>query len=316
MEQYGQMIGLLLPVLHILCCVLVYLGIKTGVLHVKMYLMAPVIFIPLWGLLCVLILHFQVGIQGKAKKDIGAGRLKNREEVYKSIFVENEDEKNVVPIEEVLILNTPDLRRNMIMDILNDDPSEYLELLRQARMNEDVEVVHYATAAMAELEKEYDLTLQKMEQRYSASPDDPRILEEYCEFLSRYLERGAQGQMEVMQRNQYVQLLQKKLEHKLEQKTCVQLIENYLQLEDYSKAREVLEIMEQNWPDQEAYWRLRVQFYARQRQGRELLETLKEMEKQHIYLSTEGKEELAFWQQSIEREDKSEDKQALEDIPV
>ena len=36
------------------------------------------------------------------------------------------------------------------MDILNDDPSKYIELLEKARMNEDVEVVHYAITAMDE----------------------------------------------------------------------------------------------------------------------------------------------------------------------
>ena len=35
-----------------------------------------------------------------------------------------------------------------------------VELLKQARMNEDVEVVHYAITAMVELSKEYDLYRQ------------------------------------------------------------------------------------------------------------------------------------------------------------
>ena len=46
------------------------------------------------------------------------------------------------------------------MDILNDDPSKYIELLEKARMNEDVEVVHYAITAMVELSKDYDSKLQ------------------------------------------------------------------------------------------------------------------------------------------------------------
>ena len=316
MSQNGLILGLLLLTFHILCCVFVYLGIKTKLLHVKMYLIAPVICIPIWGVLCVLILHFQIGIHGEVKKEVGVGRLKVREEIYKSVFVENEDAKNVVPLEEALIINDPDLRRNMIMDMLNDDPSEYIELLHQARMNEDVDVVHYATTAMAELQKEYDLKLQKLEQRYSTHPDDPKILNEYCEFLCRYIEQVGEGQMEVMQRNQYAQLLQKKLEHKLEQKTCVQLAENYLKLEDYGKAKEILDIMKKNWPKREEYWLLKTQYYAKQKRGKELLETVREVERQHIYLSTEAKEELAFWQQSIERENKSEDKRVLEETPV
>ncbi len=60
-------------------------------------------------------------------------------------------------------------------------------------MNEDVEVVHYAITAMVELSKEYDFRLQKMEKLYAASPDDPEILEQYCDFMEEYLNQGDSG---------------------------------------------------------------------------------------------------------------------------
>ena len=72
------------------------------------------------------------------------------------------DEK-IVPLEEALLINKPGVRRELIMDVLNDDPEEYMDILKQARMNEDVEVVHYAITAMVELSKEYDFRLQKLE---------------------------------------------------------------------------------------------------------------------------------------------------------
>lgn len=53
-------IELLLLLLHAICCVAVWLGIRTQVLKVKKYLMFPVIFVPFWGVLCVLLLHFQI----------------------------------------------------------------------------------------------------------------------------------------------------------------------------------------------------------------------------------------------------------------
>ena len=46
-------------------------------------------------------------------------------------------------------------------------------------------------------------------------PDDPAILEEYCDFLKEYLSQGfAEKQMEQIQRNQYTQLLLKQLDQK------------------------------------------------------------------------------------------------------
>ncbi len=40
--------------------------------------------------------------------------------------------------------------------------SNVVALLQQARMNEDVEVVHYATVMLAELHKEYDLRYKNL----------------------------------------------------------------------------------------------------------------------------------------------------------
>ena len=72
-----------------------------------------------------------------------------------------------------MLLNQPGVRRKLIMDVLNDDPGEYMELLKKARMNDDVEVVHYAITAMVELSKDYDYRLQQIERRYARQPEDP-----------------------------------------------------------------------------------------------------------------------------------------------
>ncbi len=61
-------------------------------------------------------------------------------------------------------------------------------------MNEDVEVVHYAITAMVELSKEYDYRLQRVGKEYPNDPDDPVILEEYCDFLKEYLSEGLSGE--------------------------------------------------------------------------------------------------------------------------
>lgn len=184
-------LGVFLILLHIVCCVLVWLGIKTHLLKVKKYLMALVIFVPFWGTVCVLLLHLQMLTRRDNRIEPGVEKLRVNEEIYKNIFQAVSDtDKKIVPLEEALLINEPGVRRELIMDVLNDDPEEYMDLLKQARMNEDVEVVHYAITAMVELSKEYDFCLQKMEKLYAASPDDPEILEQYCDFMEEYLNQG------------------------------------------------------------------------------------------------------------------------------
>ena len=182
------------------------------------------------------------------------------------------------------------------MDVLNDDPEEYMDLLKQARMNEDVEVVHYAITAMVELSKEYDFRLQKMEKLYAASPDDPEILEQYCDFMEEYLNQGIlEAQMEREQRERYIRLLRQKLKVKTTLSTCVHLFQNLMKTGDYVQAKEILGLMDQKWHRKEEFWILKIRYLAERKKGAELQQCLRQMKEEQIYLSSKSKEVLAFW---------------------
>lgn len=290
-------LGVFLILLHIVCCVLVWLGIKTHRLKVKKYLIALVIFVPFWGTVCVLLLHLQMLTRRDNRIEPGVEKLRVNEEIYKNIFQAVSDtDKKIVPLEEALLINEPRVRRELIMDVLNDDPEEYMDLLKQARMNEDVEVVHYAITAMVELSKEYDFRLQKMEKLYAALPDDPEILKQYCDFMEEYLNQGIlEAQMEREQRERYIRLLRQKLKVKTTLSTCVRLFQNLMKTGDYVQAEEILGLMDQKWHGKEEFWILKIRYLAERRKGAELQQCLRQMKEEQIYLSSKSKEALAFW---------------------
>ena len=153
--------GVVFIIFHIICCVLVWTGINSHLLKVKRYLILPVIFVPVWGMICVLLLHFQIFFHQDKKREIGIEKMKINEEIYRSIIAPKEEsDRNIVPLEEVLLIDEAAMRRDLLMNVLNDDPENYIDMLKQARMNDDVEVVHYAITGMVELSKEYESRLQ------------------------------------------------------------------------------------------------------------------------------------------------------------
>lgn len=294
-----DIIGFLFIILHIIWCILMWMGIKTHLLKVKRYLIFPVIFVPVWGTVCVLFLHFQIFFHKDNKREIGIEKMKINEEIYRSIIVPKEEsDRNIVPLEEALLIDEAGQRRDLIMNVLNDDPKNYIDMLKQARMNEDVEVVHYAITGMVELAKEYENKLQKIEYRYAKEPENQHIISEYCDFLEEYLSQGLlEGQMEMVQRNQYIKLLQQKLKYKEDLHTYVCLIENQMKMKQYEQVHKCLERMDEKWHRNEEYWMLRIRYCVEQKLGVELKETLKQIQQENIYLSAEGKEKLAFWQE-------------------
>ena len=89
-------------------------------------------------------------------------KLRVDDELHRSIRVEDRaGTAATVPLEEALILDTAEQRRKLILSVLTEDPVQYYDLLQQARMNDDSEVVHYAATAMAQISKQADLALQQ-----------------------------------------------------------------------------------------------------------------------------------------------------------
>ena len=42
-------IGITALVIHLIICILIWLGIRTGFLKVKMYMLSLAVFVPVWG---------------------------------------------------------------------------------------------------------------------------------------------------------------------------------------------------------------------------------------------------------------------------
>lgn len=283
--------------LHVLCCILVLAGIVFKILKVHKYMFFVALCLPFWGLLIVLILHFQVLIKGDGKRNIDVEKMKLDSEIYKSVTVDDKNSSfTVVPIEEALLINTAKERREIIMNVLNDNPKEYIEFLQKAGNNDDTEVVHYAVTAMVEISKENDYTLQQFDRKYSADPDNYGLLSEYCDFIWRCLDQKLmQGQVEIMNRNLFADLTRKKLEMGGEISDYVRLAENYIRLENFTEAGETIRRFEEQWKDSEALILLKLQYYASLGKGNEIKALISDIDKRHIYLSAAAKEAIAFW---------------------
>lgn len=126
--------------------------------------------------------------------------------------------------------------------------------------------------------------------------EDPVVLDEYCDFMEEYLQQGLlEKQVEHMQRNQYTQLLQKKIKTDMNFHSCLCLADNLMKLKDYSGAQQILDVIDKKWHRREEYWVRKIQLFAEQKNGRAIQAALKQMKEEHIYLSSKSKEVLAFW---------------------
>lgn len=288
---------MLLLFAHLLVCVLVLLGICSGRLKVHPCLFFVVALLPIWGLLVVLVVHLQVVSKADGNRQVGVEKLKIESPLYQSITVDSgKTAQSTVPMEEALLINTSAQRRALILDVLNDNPKDYIEFLQKAGDNDDTEVVHYAVTAMVEISKDNDDALCRMEAEYRRNPEDARVLAAYTDFLWECLSQNMmQGQVEVLNRQLFSELMDQKLAQGGSVQDYSRLVTSELKRKHYSHAGAVLEQMATRFPEQEEYYLLKLQYLAAQNRGEEIHHLLTQIREKQIFLSAKGKEAIAFW---------------------
>ena len=151
-------VAAVLLLIHALVCLMLWTLMKLGLLPVRGHMLAVIVLVPLWGPLLVVLLSVCSAVFGEGLKGSALESLRFNDDLHRSMSVPSgEDDSGVVPLEEALIVNDPAYRRRLMLSMLTEEPDAYLAQLQAAKLNDDVEVAHYAATAVAQISKESDL---------------------------------------------------------------------------------------------------------------------------------------------------------------
>lgn len=198
-------------------------------------------------------------------------------------------EKNRVPMEEALTLSDREVRRTMVMDLLNaEDPLAYLEVLRKALENEDTETSHYASVAIMELRRKVQQQLAAAQVRWRRNPRDPDAVVGWEQLLYRTIRCGLYD--DGANRRyiaQYRALSQRLLR---QNKPRSRFLHNRVRLEmewgNYAAACQVCERYLQLYPHSEQAVRDRLELFIRMRDGAGLQTFLGSLPRRPVLLTT------------------------------
>ena len=291
-----MLLFIILAALHLIGCLFILFGILSKKLRVQRYMFIIALLLPFWGALLTLILHFELGYDPNDAADISTDKMSLESGFYKSISIDEKRSNKTVPVEEALLINSAREKRSIIMDILNENPRDYIEFLQKASNNDDTEVVHYAVTAMVEISKENDYTLQMLAAEYAENPYDIDVLSRYCDFLWSCLSQNLmQGQVEAMNRALFAKLMKEKMERLETLEDYNRLIQNELKRKKLDRVKELLDQMKKEWPQSEEYILFNIQYLALMNRGREIKKFIKKVNNSPVFLSSKTKEVLAFW---------------------
>lgn len=288
-------IAAVLLLIHMLVCLVLSTLVKLGMLPVRGHMLPAMVLVPLWGPL-LLVLCARGEAFGDALEDGTLESLRLNDEIRRGMQVQvREGDAGVVPLEEALIVNDPSDRRRLMLSMLTEDPDAYLAQLQAAKLNDDVEVAHYAATAVAQISKESDLKLQQLERAFKTDPSTEN-LDAYCDYLGEYLASGlAEGRVAQIQRQQYARLLARRCEREDGAALRILYTTALADAGELDEAEAVITQLVAEVPDDQEAWMLCLRLAVMRRDGEAVQQVIDAIDNQHVYLSAENREKLAFW---------------------
>lgn len=295
-----MLIVLALLVAHILLCLLTYALLRRLGERAPRGYLALCLLLPVLGALSAALVA-AVERRTGARREVEFATKQDSDEIYHSITVEKREDESVVPLEDALSINSVERRRSMLLDVLRDDPSQYLDALSRAQQNDDSEVVHYATTALSEQIRQMDDALKQREQAYHAAPDDEETVRAYVSCLGEYLDTGLlEGSMAQRRRRQYRDALSRlyRMEHQLADGST--LCELLLDEENVNAADALLEDIASRYPEAEKTWMLLMRLRWMQGDRDAVRRLVQSARDGRYHLSRRGADSLKFWSGLLE----------------
>ena len=275
---------------HCVLCLIAAILMYTHLMKSRPMILPIVFLVPVFGFSCLL------------------EKLKINDDIHRSILMEEDPARDLmVPLQEALLMNDASTRRELMMDILYDDVGEYVEVLKNARMNDDTEVVHYATTAMVELQKDYETKLQKQKEAF-ALEEDAGLLDEYIQTLEKYVESGLlEGNMLKNRRLELCGLLERKLTQRKEEgheelPLYCKKFEQDCALGEYEDALRMADAAIRVWPQQEEGYLMKIRHGVMTKNPEQIGTVIGLLENNKVYLSPAARRTVDFWKENDETE--------------
>jgi len=256
-----------------------------------------ILFIPIFGILSALVAEITNQLKDKLG-DVGEiETVKLEKDIYWKTIRRQAQSENIVPLEEALIINDRHTRKNLVLEMLLDDPKKNIDILMLARENNDVDTAHYANTTIAKIQRDFQMQVQQLAAAHETYPDDSEVLDKYIDTLGQFIESGlSEAYLLQRQRLIFASLIDKKIENEGWTKESLQIkIENHIALDELNSASEANQILHDHFPEDEQTWindlRISVAGYDAAR----LADTISAIKNAGIKWSVSGKEKVSLW---------------------
>lgn len=282
--------------LHLLLAGVCVFYILTGRTHLRWEYVIVVTFVPLFGPLIAGVAESMNVMKLQNSKPVDLETLSLGDNILWVTLKSFNENKDIVPLEEAILINDVSIRRKYMLETLYSDPMKFLDVLNIAKYNEDIETSHYATTTISKAQKDLQLSIQKLAVAIENDPADKSLLDKYVESLEQYIESGLLE--EHLLRNMRI-VFSKALEKKLEmtdqpQEVLIKMLKNRIKLGEFNAAYDIVDRLVKEWPLDERSWISYIRACVDSMDSRRLEDILSRIPVE-IQWTREGRESLKYW---------------------
>ncbi len=288
--------GLIILIVHLIVVCIIVIGIKIRRFHISRYFLPTVLLIPVFGPCAGFAAELVIRKEENGKYIDKLEAIKKSEETGGASIEVEVEKGTAVPLEDALLINDNKLRRSIMIDVLMDESDDYARVLNEARLNDDTEVVHYATTAMVELSKNREMQAQEYAVRYAKDSENVDLLGEYINYMESYLNDGIlEGQLLMIHRDTYQKLLQDKIAKSPEKKDYIRLLRAYIDSRMFTRARDLIESLDEKIALSEEILKMKLEIAYDMADIKMLRNLVSAIDSSEKYYSRSFRENLEFW---------------------
>ena len=259
---------------------------KAYALRFVVMVFCPVIgplFFCLSYLLYITIFRFQVDLE-----DV----IFSKERVRTQMKADEERERNIIPVEEAIVVNDKRSLRTALMNILKGDRRRSLSSISLALESDDSETAHYAASALSDILNEFRTSVHKMNlEMQEEEPEQTECEEKMVDFMDDILKQkiftGLEQNRFVHMMDTVTEALYKKDPSKVTAQRCENVCLRLIEVEDFENAGKWCLRLQEKYPDQLSAYTCRLKLYFTTKNREAFFQTLGDLKKSHVVIDSE-----------------------------
>lgn len=205
--------------------------------------------------------------------------------------------ERLVAVSEALALNNTKVKKEVLIGVLREDKTKYIETLKVALQDGDVEASHYAAVALMDIKDDLQESIETLGCKLKEAPNDIRLLAEYAKVLEKSISSGLNDVKRLRYLEEtYADVLERLIEtSKSEAQYYKAKIKCEMRLGHFDKAYTYCTLFKEVYKESEEPYLCLMEYYYLTKNQKGLKAVMEEIKYSSVTLSRTGIQNMRFW---------------------